>query len=95
MSEGSALGIVSIFRSDFIENHLIIVLLIFVLIFIIFHVVEYIRANNLKKITLRIRDSNFIIKEGDIFEEKGLKVINFNEYFDTIVNNKIIAFFEW
>jgi hypothetical protein len=32
-----------------------------------------------------------IIKTGDIFEEDGLKVIAFNEYFDTQVDNRIIS----
>ncbi|OTP31417.1 hypothetical protein A5798_001439 [Enterococcus sp. 6C8_DIV0013] len=31
------------------------------------------------------------MKQGNIFEEEGLKVIPFNEYFDTIVDNKIIS----
>ena len=31
------------------------------------------------------------IKVGNIFEEKDLKVIPFNEYFDTMVNDKIIS----
>ena len=48
-------------------------------------------VGTLKKIKLNIKGSDFIIKQGDIFLQEGLKVINFNEYFDTIVDNKIIA----
>lgn len=51
----------------------------------------YLYANYLKNISLKIKTSTFEIKTGDIFEQDKLKVINFNEYFDTVVDNKIIA----
>lgn len=51
----------------------------------------WIKANNTKDIKLDIEGSQVIIKTGDIFEENGLKVIAFNEYFDTQVDDKIIA----
>jgi hypothetical protein len=47
--------------------------------------------NRLKSIKLSIDNSDIIIKEGDIFNQEGLKTIGFNEYFDTIVDDKIIA----
>ena len=62
-----------------------------IVIIIAFYIVSLIRANTLKKIKLNIKGSDFIIKQGDIFLQEGLKVINFIEYFDTIVDNKIIA----
>ena len=62
-----------------------------IVIIIAFYIVSLIIANTLKKIKLNIKGSDFIIKQGDIFLQEGLKVINFNEYFDTIVDNKIIA----
>ncbi|MGI2135560.1 macro domain-containing protein [Shewanella baltica] len=49
------------------------------------------RANKLKKIDLSVEGSTVTIKEGDIFSEKGLKVIAFNEYFDTLVDDRVIA----
>lgn len=49
------------------------------------------RANFQNKTTLSINNSTVIIKTGDIFEEDGLKVIAFNEYFDTQVDAAIIA----
>ncbi len=49
------------------------------------------RANFQNKTTLSINNSTVIIKTGDIFEEDGLKVIAFNEYFDTQVDDAIIA----
>ena len=47
--------------------------------------------NNLRKITINIDNSEVIVKEGDLFKEEGLKVIAFNEYFDTIVDDIIIS----
>lgn len=49
------------------------------------------RANKLREINIMIEESNVIIKTGDIFKQDGLKVIPFNEYFDTQVDEKIIA----
>lgn len=40
---------------------------------------------------LSINNSTLEIKSGDLFKQHGLKVIAFNEYFDTIVDDKIIS----
>lgn len=48
-------------------------------------------SNNLNNININVEGSHVIIRVGDIFSETGLKAIAFNEYFDTIVDNKIIA----
>lgn len=68
------------------------------LAFIIFAIFLYILiwglANFTKKVSLFINNSNVDISFGDIFKEGGdgvLKVIAFNEYFDTKVDEKIIA----
>jgi hypothetical protein len=47
--------------------------------------------NRLKKIEFFVEGSKVIIKTGDIFKQSGLKVISFNEYFDTQVDDKIIS----
>lgn len=49
------------------------------------------RANSLREINLTIEESTVIIKTGDIFKQEGLKTIAFNEYFDTQVDERIIA----
>lgn len=49
------------------------------------------RSNKLKKVELNIEGSKVIIKSGDIFKQSGLKVIAFNEYFDTLVDDRIIS----
>lgn len=48
-------------------------------------------SNNKTHIKLNIEGSPVEVKFGDIFKEEGLKVIAFNEYFDTLVDNKVIA----
>lgn len=49
------------------------------------------RANRLRQVNIKIGVTTLIVKSGDIFEEDGLKAIAFNEYFDTTVDDKIIA----
>lgn len=63
----------------------------FVLAIIIFYIILWQRANTLKLVELDIEGSKVTIKSGDLFSERGLKVIAFNEYFDTIVDDKIIS----
>ena len=48
-------------------------------------------ANKAKKVKLTIRNTKIIIKEGDLFKEKGKKVIPCNDYFDTQVDDIIVA----
>ena len=49
------------------------------------------RANHISKITLKINNSILEIDSGDIFEEDGFKVIAFNEFFDTQVDDILIS----
>jgi hypothetical protein len=48
-------------------------------------------SNNLNRIDIKVEGSDVTIKVGDIFQQPGLKAIAFNEYFDTQVDNKVIA----
>lgn len=59
--------------------------------FVCIYIVKLILVNRMKSRELTIRKTKLKIKFGDIFEEKGRKVINFNEYFDTQVDDKIVA----
>lgn len=65
--------------------------IIFIIILILIYISLWIKANNTKDIKLDIEGSQVIIKTGDIFKQDGLKVIAFNEYFDTQVDDRIIA----
>jgi hypothetical protein len=64
--------------------------LTFGLLILIYVIIWYL-ANNLTDINIDIDGSDVNIKCGDLFSENGLKTIPFNEYFDTIVNDKIIS----
>lgn len=62
-----------------------------IILLLLIYMFLWIRANKMTKINLSIKNSELEIKIGNIFEAEGLKVIAFNEYFDTIVDNKIIS----
>lgn len=55
------------------------------------YIILWIRSNLLSKVKLKINNSTMVVKTGDIFKEDDFKVIAFNEYFDTQVDNKIIS----
>lgn len=62
-----------------------------IVILILIYLLIWLRANKIKLIKLSVEESTVIIKTGDIFLEQGLKVIAFNEYFDTKVDDIVIA----
>lgn len=55
------------------------------------YVYMWFNANSRKNASLTINNSKIDVKVGDIFYTEGLKVIAFNEYFDSIVDNDIIS----
>ena len=69
---------------------LIISAVILVILVVVFLIMWHI-ANHTDEKKLKINSSNVTIKYGDLFAEDGIKVIAFNEYFDTQVDNKVIA----
>jgi hypothetical protein len=62
----------------------------FILVTIMFFI-KLLMANMVKHISLLLNGIKVEIKFGDLFEMGGIKVIPFNEYFDTIVDDKLIA----
>lgn len=64
-----------------------------VLVILIFlYIGIWIHSNVRRSIRLKINTSEIEVKFGDIFQEQAdLKVIAFNEYFDTLVDDKVIA----
>lgn len=63
----------------------------FVVILLVTYVCLWVKANSLTSVKIDIEGSEINIKAGDIFEQKDFKVIAFNEYFDTQVDDKIIS----
>ncbi|MFR5135222.1 MAG: macro domain-containing protein [Acutalibacter sp.] len=66
-------------------------LIAFFIMLVIAFLVMWRRANELKKVSLKINNSTLEIETGDIFSEKGFKIIAFNEYFDTQVDDVLIS----
>lgn len=58
---------------------------------VVIYVCVWNRSNNLKHLSLRIDGSQVVVKTGDLFRQPGLKAIAFNEYFDTLVDDRIIS----
>lgn len=73
------------------QDSQILYVIITTLVLVILYIVIWAYANLKRKTILTINNSNIIIKFGDLFDQDGLKAISFNEYFDTKVDNKIIA----
>lgn len=64
---------------------------IFLVLLLLIYLANWVWSNRLNEITINVEGSAVTIKSGDIFLQSGLKVIAFNEYFDTSVDNEIIA----
>ncbi|HEP1801162.1 TPA: hypothetical protein VB870_000882 [Streptococcus suis] len=64
---------------------------VYVLFLSVTYVFLWISANRLRQVDIKIGTTTVVVKSGDIFKEDGLKAIAFNEYFDTVVDDKIIA----
>lgn len=73
------------------NEHKVFALIINLAVVVIGYIISYIIALKLKERKIKIGDTKITIKFGDMFKEQGYKVIAANEYFDTIVNEKIIS----
>lgn len=51
----------------------------------------WLKSNNLMEVNLDVEGSIVTVKAGDLFQQDGFKVIAFNEYFDTQVDDNIIS----
>ena len=72
------------------RTRLIISAIVLAVLSIVFLIMWYL-ANKKVEQKLKINATDVIIKYGDIFEQSGVKVIAFNEYFDTQVDDNVIA----
>jgi hypothetical protein len=90
----SALSVITSLIFIFIDisaKYKIFIGLVTLTILIAVYIGRWIYANKRTIIHLSIASSSVEIKYGDLFNEDGLKVIAFNEYFDTKVDEKVIA----
>lgn len=67
-----------------------IVVAIFIALILLIYLSIWLWANLKKRISLKINNTKIIVKEGDIFQATGKKVIPANEFFDTHVGDGII-----
>lgn len=70
-------------------TRLLIILGLFTFIVVILFVFKYFLSKN--GVSVIIRGMTIHIKQGDIFKQRGWKVIAFNEFFDTTVDDIVIA----
>lgn len=95
---GWIIGIASALFNNLLSNYKMEIVIGSLSLFLIYYLYSWNKASRLKSISLNINDSKIEILEGDIFginnelrEDRILKVITFNEYFDTQVDDKIIS----
>lgn len=69
----------------------IVIAVCFLAVFITVCLALWIYANRLQAKVLKINGTKVTIKYSDLFSEAGNKIIAFNEYFDTTVDDKIIS----
>lgn len=62
-----------------------------IIILVVIHVLLWIKANRINAKSITINETKINIRFGDIHQQDGIKVIAFNEYFDTIVDERIIS----
>lgn len=67
------------------------VLIVSLFVYAILYVVMYFLARNIKKRNINLGNTKITVKYGDLFKEKGLKVIACNEYFDSQVDEVLIS----
>lgn len=64
---------------------------IFISVLLVLYILIWKWADNLNHIDINVEGSEVTIKVGDIFLQPGFKVIPFNEYYDTKIDNHIIS----
>lgn len=74
--------------SSEVKVYMLIVLLV---IFLVFYIGVLLYVSFKKEIKINVNSSTLNIMEGDIFNQDGLKVIAFNEFFDTQADNILIS----
>lgn len=78
---------------DYIVWQRVVAILAILAILAIVFLVLYFLAKKMSHVALKIKNTKFTIETGNLLssENDALKVIPFNEYFDTVVDNNIIS----
>lgn len=72
------------------ENKLTLGIIFLIILFLLYFGIWF-KSNNLSKVNLDVEGSIVTVKAGDLFRQDGFKVIAFNEYFDTQVDDVVIS----
>lgn len=69
----------------------VIAALLVMLVFAIIYLVIWVRVRLARSFQVQINDLSVEVAAGDIFDQHGLKIIPFNDRYDTKVDNRLIA----
>ncbi|MCT7057295.1 macro domain-containing protein, partial [Salmonella enterica] len=72
------------------ENKLTLGIIFLIILFLLYFGIWF-KSNNLSEVNLDVEGSIVTVKAGDLFRQDGFKVIAFNEYFDTQVDDVVIS----
>ena len=86
----TVLSLVVLFLDIPAEHKITLGRLLLWLLIVIYYAI-WCRSNGLQKVDIKIEESDVTVKVGDIFAQPGLKAIAFNECFDTIVDERLVA----
>jgi hypothetical protein len=87
----SVLSIIGVSFQDIRGLDFWIWIIILIFVYMIIALIMRIILSMKKEYIIKVRKNKIEIKVGDIFKEKGLILIPFNEYFDTEVDDNIIS----
>ena len=85
------LTLISQCTPEFEETAELIIGILAVVALLVGFIFVFVRYNTKKSLEMKINNINVEVITGDIFLCEGWKVIAFNEYFDTVVDDKIIS----
>ncbi|ECT8306668.1 hypothetical protein BSL09_11335 [Salmonella enterica] len=72
------------------ENKLTLGIIFLIILFLLYFGIWF-KSNNLSEVNLDVEGSIVTVKAGDLFRQDRFKVIAFNEYFDTQVDDVVIS----
>lgn len=90
-SKLTAILTVGLIFIDIPRNFKLLAGIIYLAVLVVAYLIYWHIANKMTQTAIKIGLTTVIVKSGDIFKENGLKAIAFNEFFDTVVDDKIIA----
>ena len=91
---GAIIGVISALFSNWVSKNSFFILMVWGFLWFLYYFFILFKEHRMDRLVLKINDSEVEIINGDILrncEDDSLRVIAFNEYFDTLVYEKIIS----